>query len=83
MPAGMAAMFIAMLALAVACALLHKGGCGFREGARIGLLAGVFSVCALVVHNYVNLNIGLRLTAMQAGICFVSWVVTGAFIGLV
>jgi hypothetical protein len=30
-------------------------------------LIGVFAVCAFVVHNYVNLNIGLTLMLMQAG----------------
>jgi len=62
MAPGMAAMFVAMLALAVIYAMLYQGGSGVAEGARFGALIGVFAVCAFVVHNYVNLNIGLKLT---------------------
>ena len=62
MPAGMAAMFVATLVLAVIYTMLYQGGSGFAEGARFGTLIGVFTVCAFVVHNYVNLNIGPKLT---------------------
>jgi hypothetical protein len=59
MPAGMVAMFVGMVVLAVIYAMLYRGGSGLGEGARFGALIGVFSVCSFVVHNYVNLNIGL------------------------
>ncbi|HEX4807548.1 MAG TPA: hypothetical protein VH325_01380, partial [Bryobacteraceae bacterium] len=55
MPAGMAAMFVAMLVLAVVYAMLYRGGSVVTEGARFGALIGVFSVCSFVIHNYVNL----------------------------
>jgi len=83
MPAGMVAMFVAMLALAVIYAMLYQGGSGIVEGARFGALIGVFSVGAFVVHNYVNLNIGLRLTLQQAVAYFIEWVVVGIMIGLI
>jgi len=83
MPAGMAAMLLAMLVLAVLYAMLYRGGSGLAEGARFGTLIGVFSVCAFVVHNYVNLNIGLKLTMQQAAAYFVEWTVCGIVIGLV
>jgi hypothetical protein len=83
MPAGMAAMFLAMLALAVIYAMLYQGGSGVGEGARFGALIGVFAVCAFVLHNYVNLNIGLRLTLEQAVVYFVEWTVSGIAIGLI
>jgi hypothetical protein len=35
------------------------------------------------VHNYVNLNIGLKLTLEQSGAYFVEWVVTSIVIGLI
>jgi len=73
MPAGMAAMFAAMVALAVIYAMLYQGGSGVVEGTRFGALIGVFAVCAFVVHNYVNLNIGLKLTLEQAAAYFVEW----------
>jgi hypothetical protein len=62
MPVGMIAMFVAMLALAVIYAESYRGGSGLVEGASFGLLIAVFALCSFVLHNYVNLNIGLKLT---------------------
>lgn len=83
MPAGMAAMLVAMVVLAVIYAMLYRGGSGIAEGARFGALIGVFCICSFVVHNYVNLNIGLKLTLQQAAAYFVEWVLTGLVIGLI
>ena len=83
MPAGMLAMFVAMLVLAVLYAMLYRGGSGLAEGAHFGLLIGVFSVCSFVIHNYVNLNIGLRLTIGQAVAYLVEWIAVGIVIGLI
>jgi hypothetical protein len=83
MPAGMAAMFVGMLALAVLYAMIYRGGSGLIEGARFGALIGVFAICAFVIHNYVNLNIGLTLTIQQSVAYFVEWVATGIAIGLI
>ncbi len=87
MPAAMAAMFVGILVLAVIYAMLYPGGFGVAEGARsgaiFGALIGVFAICAFVVHNYVNLNIGLKLTVEQAAAYFVEWTITGLVIGLI
>jgi hypothetical protein len=83
MPAGMAAMFVSILALAVLYAMLYHGGSGIVEGARFGALIGLFAIGAFVVHNYVNLQIGLKLTVQQSVAYFVEWVVTGIVIGLI
>jgi hypothetical protein len=83
MPAGMAAMFVGMVALAVLYSMLYRGGSWFSQGARFGALIGVFAVCAFVVHNYVNLNIGLKLTIQQSIAYFVEWLITGIVIGLI
>jgi hypothetical protein len=83
MPGGMAAMFLSMVVLAVLYAMVYKGGSGLAEGARFGALIGLFAICAFVIHNYVNLNIGLRLTALQSVTYMVAWVITGVVIGLV
>jgi|SRR5579863_745335 len=83
MPVGMAAMFFGMVALAMIYALLYQGGSGFKEGARFGALIGIFSVCAFVIHNYVNLNIGSMLTIQQSVAYFVEWLATGIVIGLI
>src|ERR1700733_8192898 len=53
--------------------MIHQGGSGITEGARLGVLIGIFVVCAFVLHNYVNLNIGLKLALGQAVAYFVQW----------
>ena len=83
MPVGMLAMFISMVVLAIIYALCYRGGSGLVEGTRFGVLVGIFAVCAFVVHNYVNLNIGLKLTLEQAVAYFVEWTVVGIAIGLI
>jgi hypothetical protein len=83
MPVGMVAMFVGILALAVIYAMLYRGGAGLVEGARFGALIGVFAICAFVIHNYVNLNIGINLTIQQSVVYFLEWVVTGMAIGLI
>jgi hypothetical protein len=83
MPGGMAAMFVAMVVLAVLYAMLYKGGSGVAEGARFGALIALFSVCSFVIHNYVNLNIGIRLTIQQAVAYSVEWLLVGITIGLI
>src|SRR5437763_972252 len=49
MPAGMAAMFVAMVTLAMLYAMLYKAGSGVVEGAEFGALIGIFSVCSFVI----------------------------------
>lgn len=83
MPVGMAFMFLGIVALAALYALAYQGGSGITEGARFGALIGVFAICAFVVHNYVNLQIGLKLTIQQSIAYFVEWVITGIVIGLI
>lgn len=83
MPLGMAAMFVGMVILAVLYAMVYQGGSGVFEGARFGALIGVFAICSFVVHNYVNLNIGGKLTLQQSVAYFVEWVATGIAIGLI
>lgn len=83
MPVGMVAFFVGILMLAVIYAMLYQGGSGLFEGARFGVLIGIFVICAFVIHNYVNLNIGLKLTIQQAVAYFVEWAVTCTVIGLI
>jgi hypothetical protein len=83
MPAGMAAMFVGISVLAILYAMLYQGGSGLAEGARFGALIGVFAVCAFVIHNYVNLNIGLKLTLEQSVAYFIEWLITGIAIGII
>jgi hypothetical protein len=37
----------------------------------------------LVLHNYVNLNIGLKLALGQAAAYFFQWTIVGIVIGLI
>jgi hypothetical protein len=83
MPIGMVATFISILVVAIIFAMIHQGGSGITEGARFGVLVGIFVVCAFVLHNYVNLNIGLKLALMQAVAYFLQWTIVGIVIGLV
>jgi len=83
MPIGIVATFIAILVAAIVFAMIHQGGSGPVEGARFGVLIGIFVVCAFVLHNYVNLNIGLKLALGQAVAYFVQWTIVGIVIGLI
>ena len=83
MPIGIFATFMAILVDAIIFAMIHPGGSGPTEGARFGVLIGIFVVCAFVLHNYVNLNIGLKLALGQAGAYVVQWTVVGIVIGLI
>jgi len=83
MPIGLAATFIAILVVAIIFAMIPQGGSGITEVARFGILIGIFVVCAFVLHNYVNLNIGLKLALGQAVAYFVQWTVVGIVIGLI
>ena len=83
MPAGMLAMLIAIGALAVLYALMYRGGSGLVEGALFGALIGVFAIGSFVVHNYVNLQIGWKLTVLQAVAYFCEWVIVGIVMGMI
>jgi hypothetical protein len=63
--------------------MLYRGGSGAAEGARFGALIGLFAVGSFVLHNYVNLNIGLKLTLEQALAYFIQWTLVGLVIGLI
>ena len=83
MPIGLVGTYIAIFVAAIFFAMIHPGGAGTAEGVRFGVLLGIFVVCAFVLHNHVNLNIGLKLTLMQAVIYFIQWTIVGIVIGLI
>jgi hypothetical protein len=80
---GLVATFMAILVVAIIFAMMHPGGSGITEGARFGVLIGIFVVFGFVLHNYVNLNIGLKLALGQAVAYFVQWTIIGIVIGLI
>jgi hypothetical protein len=83
MPIGLVATFVAILVAAIIFAMMQQGGAGIAQGARFGLLIGLFVVCGFVLHNYVNLNIGLKLALGQAVAYFLQWTIIGIVIALI
>ena len=83
MPYGMVGILISIVIVAVLYAKIYPAGGGIASGAYFGALIGIFSVCIFVVHNYVNLNIGLALTLYQGITYFIEWVIVGTAIGII
>jgi hypothetical protein len=83
MPYGFFAMLLSILVLVVLYSMIYRGGSGAVEGARFGALIGLFAVGSFVLHNHVNLNIGLKLTLGQAVAYFIQWTIVGLVIGLI
>lgn len=83
MSVAMPAMLLSMLVLAVLYSFVYQGGSGLIEGARFGVLIGLFVVGAFVLHNYAKLNIGFKLALQQCLIYFLEWLVVGIAIGLI
>jgi hypothetical protein len=79
-PIALLTIFIAIVIVVVLFAMTSQRGA--LAGARFGALVGLFAVCAFVFHNYVNLNLGLRLTVIQAIAYFIEWTLVGLVIGL-
>ena len=82
MPIALVASFIAILVVSIIFAMTHRGESRTTDGARLGVLIGIFAVCN-VLHNYVNLNIGPKLALGQAAAYFVQWTIVGIVIGLI
>jgi hypothetical protein len=83
MPYGMAGILISILLVAILYARIYALGGGIVSGISLGALIGMFVICMFVLHNYVNLNIGLRLTLYQGVAYFIQWLIVGAAIGLI
>jgi hypothetical protein len=83
MPYGMVAILIGIVVVAILYAKIYPAAGGVVYGAYLGALIGLFSICMFVIHNYVNLNIGLKLTLYQSVAYFIQWVIVGAAIGLI
>jgi hypothetical protein len=83
MPYGMVGILISIAVVAILYAKIYTAGGGIVSGASLGVFIGIFVVCMFVIHNYVNLNIGLTLTLYQSIAYFLQWVIVGAAIGLI
>ena len=74
--------FVATVVVAIMYAKGYQGGSGLAEGARFGLLLGIFVVLAFAAVNYATLEIGRRLAVMVAAAAFVEWFAIGTIVGL-
>jgi hypothetical protein len=83
MPYLFVGIFIAMVAAAYIYAKGYEGGSGVAEGARFGVLMGIFVATAFAGVNYATLNIGRRHSLVMAAAAFVEWTLIGIVIGLV
>ena len=83
MPLGMVAILVSIVVVAIVYAKIYPTGGGIWSGAGLGVLIGVFAICTFVIHNYVNLNIGVALTVYQGIAYLIQWVLVGIAIGLI
>ena len=87
-PVYLATMFVGVfVAMLFATAIYAKGyegkGPGAAEGARFGIMAGLFVATFLCSVNYGTLNIGRRLTGLAWIAGVIEWTLVGAAIGAV
>jgi hypothetical protein len=83
LPAMFACIFVGLLAASYIYAKGYEGGSGVAEGARFGLLLGVFVAAVFAGVNYATLNIGLSLSLQLAVAALVEWTLIGIVVGAV
>ena len=95
MPYGMVGILVSIVVIAILYAKIRAAAVGpasgvalgavpgLASGACLGALIGLFVVGMFVIHNYVNLNIGVKLTVYQGIAYFFQWLIVGAVIGLI
>jgi hypothetical protein len=95
MPYGMVGILVSIVVIAILYAKICAAAVGpasgvalgavpgLASGACLGALIGLFVVGMFVIHNYVNLNIGVKLTVYQGIAYFFQWLIVGAAIGLI
>ena len=83
MAVGILGILLAIAAAAMIFARMHPAGAGLGAGLKFGVLLAVFQLGSLVLHNYMNLNIGWRLSALQGVAYSAEWIVVGAVISLI
>ena len=80
---GVFGILLAIGAAAVIFARMHPAGAKIGEGIKFGVILAVFQLGSLVLHNYMNLNIGWRLAMVQGVAYTAEWIVVGIVISLV
>ena len=83
MAVGVFGILLAIGAAAVIFARMHPAGAKLGEGLKFGVILAIFQLGSLVLHNYMNLNIGSRLAMFQGFAYTAEWIVVGVVISLV
>jgi hypothetical protein len=83
LPLMFAGVLIAIVAAAGIYAKGYEGGSGAVEGARFGVMLGVFAAFAFANVNYGVLNMGRRLALYTAAASFFEWLLIAVAIGVV
>jgi hypothetical protein len=83
LPLMFGGLFVAILVATMMYAKGYEGGSGVAEGARFGLMLGVFVAFAFAGVNYGVLNLGRRLALYTAVAGLVEWTLIGTAIGAV
>ena len=83
MAAGVLGILLAIGAAAAIFARMHPTGAGIKSGIKFGLVLAVFQLGSFVLHNYMMLNIGWRLSMLQGIVYMAEWIVVGIVISLV
>ena len=82
LPLMFAGIFVAMCVVTAIYAKGYEGGSGAVEGARFGVLFGLFAIFFYAGVNYATMNIGRKLAVMYAAAGFVEWILAGTVIGV-
>jgi hypothetical protein len=82
MPIGLMGLLVAMVVFATIYAKGGERARGVGEGARLGLLFGIFMAGAFAAVNYGTINISRKLALELAG-ALVEWTLVGIVVGLV
>jgi hypothetical protein len=82
-PLGIMGTLFATFVIGIIYAKGYEGGSGAAEGARFGVLVGIFVVGAFVTTNYAILNIGRKLAVELAASAFFAWILVCIVIGLI
>jgi hypothetical protein len=83
MAVGMLGLLVAIAAAATIFARMHPAGAGIGAGIQFGVVLAVFVLGSFVLHNHMMLNVGWRLSALQAIVYTLEWILVGLVISLV
>jgi hypothetical protein len=83
MAVGVLGLLIAIGAASVIFARMYPTGAGLDAGVKFGALLAVFVIGSFVIHSYMLLNIGPRLSVLQGITYTAEWIVVGIVISLV